>query len=48
MDENIEGIVSPLLQAACAMFEMFTTLMEAGFSERQALVICSEGIRPKE
>lgn len=33
---------SPVLGAAIAMHEMFTTLMQAGFTEKQALYIITE------
>lgn len=39
--ENMPEITE-LLQAAASMKEMFDTFMEAGFTERQALILLAE------
>lgn len=40
-----QDFTSPLLGACLAMYEMFTTLMEAGFTEDQALKIVTNGLK---
>lgn len=45
MDEFKNDDVSPALHAAIALHEMFTTLVAAGFSEKQALYIVSEAVK---
>lgn len=44
MSDN-EGFMSPALNAAIAMHEMFETMIQAGFSEKQALYIIAEMVR---
>lgn len=45
MSEFEDGDISPTLHAAIALHEMFTTLMQAGFTEKQALHIVSEAVK---
>lgn len=43
MDEN--EFASPAHVAALALHEMFTTLVEAGFDEKQALFLVAEMLK---
>lgn len=43
-DENGD-FVSPALSAALAMHEMYETLIEAGFTQKEALYIVAEMVR---
>ena len=47
MDEN-QDFISPILDAAIALHELFTTLVAAGFSEYQALVIVGTYLKPTQ
>lgn len=38
----------PLLDAAITMHEMFTTLIEAGFTEQQALYMVAQMLRTQQ
>lgn len=44
MDET-NGFMSPILNAAVALHEMFTTFMQAGFTENQALILVADVLR---
>ena len=45
MENEERDFVSPVLEAAIAMHELFTTLIAAGFKESQALVITVEMLK---
>jgi len=44
-EEGFDFEVSPALNAAIAMHEMFETLIQAGFDEKQALYLVAEMLR---
>jgi len=46
MTSDAPSDITPLLDAAIAMHELFLTLKQAGFTEGQALYIVAQGIKP--
>lgn len=42
------GNKSPLLDACISMHELFATLVEAGFTENQALYVVAQCLRPQQ
>lgn len=40
-----DDFISPILNAAIALHEMFTTFMEAGFTESQALALVADVLK---
>lgn len=46
-DEINPDELSPILEAAIGLHELFLVYMEAGFTERQALILVFESIRPR-
>lgn len=45
--DNKQSGMSALFEAAISLHEMFITLLSAGFTEYQALVIVSQVMRPQ-
>lgn len=39
---------SPLQAAAISMFELFSSFIDAGFTEQQSLYLVSQSLRPRE
>jgi hypothetical protein len=46
MESDASSDMTPLLDAAISMHELFLTLTQAGFTEAQALYIVAQGIKP--
>ena len=47
MEEN-QDFISPILDAAIALHELFLTLTAAGFNEYQALIIIGQYLKPTQ
>ncbi|GAC1542674.1 MAG: hypothetical protein NVS3B12_30840 [Acidimicrobiales bacterium] len=47
-DQTPDAVSTPLSESLQALHELFVSYMEAGFTERQALIICVELMRGQQ